>query len=86
MSKVVETKKEDIRLEEAAVPIEGKLVLGKKVKAGRDRVRNYMLRKRMKKSLLKHEILISKQGLSKSSALWMQSIMFTADLPSLQML
>lgn len=70
MSRVVEkTRKEAIRVEEAAVPTEGKLVLGKKVEAGRDRVRNYMLRKRMKKSLLKHEILISKQGLSRSSAL-----------------
>lgn len=43
MSRVVETKK-DIRVKGAAVPTEGKLVLGKKVEAGRDRVRNYMLR------------------------------------------
>lgn len=38
---------------------------------GRDRVRKLMVRERMKKSLPRLEILISKQGLSRSLALWM---------------
>lgn len=60
------------------------VVLGKKAGAGRDRVRNLMGEGKGEDILPRNELLISEQGLSRSSALWMQteSWLLPAFLPS----